>query len=390
MKIPRFLISTTLLVLIILSVVAWVAHQGQRTTTAQLPQPVPSTENSHVGRKPIFNENKPEISNTRIVSEVTTSSNRIVVVEKDGVLTTAYVPLTLPLTDDQILASIDDASGNHVLPQPTKDTRNTHLTFYGMTVDDQTNALAGVHISGSVLVVGGNGSHGMIPVNAISENDGRFQFGVDFGQMITISVDGGTNYISPSQRWFRYGSMGYGPMDSEIIDQPDFANPTLFVLTKRLPPESLIAYLKVFTAPNTGEPVNVDLITGKIVATGGDLSVSTKCLEPYTEIKKYSWSAEVKVFDGGLIRVGNQNTRMEYLHEAPTEGYTNQLNVAYDEKAPNYRRQYEGWFYVRSRGGSVYSKMYFDVSARWDERGVPFGIWAVVNTNASTHLQTAP
>ena len=44
-------------------------------------------------------------------------------------------------------------------------------------------------------------------------------------------------------------------------------------------------------------------------------------------------------------------------------------------------------YYVRSRGGQVYAKMFFRMNTVWDERGVPFRIKAVVNTNALRNLQ---
>lgn len=265
---------------------------------------------------------------------------------------------------------------------------NQHLTFYGVTVDDQTNIVAGATINGSILVVDGQNSPHQVPVETISGSDGRFQFDMDYGQLISLTVSKGTNYISPPPRWFRCGSGYYGPQESELISNPNINDPVVFVLTKKTP-QKLVEFRKNFAAPNNGDPVRVDLTIGQIVSEGGDLIISIICPEPYSETTRSPWSLSVRVVDGGIFQVADQNTRMEYLLQAPAGGYTDGIDVNYDQNSVPYSRQYEGWFYVKSRNGAVYAKMYFDMNTRWNNHGVPFEIWAVVNPNASPILQNS-
>ncbi len=327
------------------------------------------------------------VSLGKIVSDTTTSSNRIVVGEKNGIQKTAIIPPTLAnaLTTDQILYGLFHTNNP---ANKSGSGLNQHLTFYGVIVDDQTNIVAGATINGSILVVDGQNPPQQVPVETMSDGNGRFQFDMDYGQLVSLTVSKGTNYISPPPRWFRYGSGGYGPQESEIISYPNINDPVVFVLTKKSP-QKLTEFRKEFAAPNNGDPVRVDLTTGQIVSEGGDLIISITCLEPYSETTSSPWSLSVKVVDGGIFQVADQNTRMEYLLQAPTDGYTDGIDISYDQNSTPYLRQYESWFYVKSRNGAVYAKMYFNMNTRWNERGVPFAIWAVVNPNASPILQNS-
>lgn len=383
MKNRTFNIIIGLLCVVLIALLAWFQH-GLNSRS-----PI-SNQVELTAKRDLDVEGFQDATNARIISSLITSSNRVIVANINGVQMTNYIPLTLPLTEEQILAFLSSANDNAGKALTNRDTINKHLTFYGLAIDEKTNALSGVKISGSVLVVNGSTPSSEVPVKTITGSDGRFQVDVEYGQLITISVNNGTNYISPPQRWFKYGKTGFGPSDAEIIRYSDKENPVIFVLNTKANSQSLIQYRKAFTAPNTGEPVRIDLVAGRIVPSGGDLIISTKCFEPYTELKPFPWSVQVDLINGGVVQVGDQNTRMEYLVEAPIDGYLQNINIEYGESSSNYRRQYAGWYYVKCRAGAVYAKMYFDVNARWDERGVPFGIWAVMNTNGSTALQTEP
>jgi hypothetical protein len=121
------------------------------------------------------------------------------------------------------------------------------------------------------------------------------------------------------------------------------------------------------------------------------LVVSIHCPEPYTELKRFPWKFALQSVEGGLFVLPSSPGKfvsLERLHLAPEDGYAPMLSMAYPHDSTPFQVQYEGTFYLKSRNGQVYAKLRFDVSTRWDERGVPFGIQAVVNTNASRNLQT--
>ncbi len=378
MKNPRIYFYIILTAIVLLSAFALFEHQKQMAKNNQAGEATAPTENnSNLTTNQISKQPQAQISPGKIISDMTTSSNRTVVAEKDGVRKTAHIPLTLAnaLTDDQILYSMFYTNPP---PKPSNRKLNEHLTFYGLTLDDQTNILAGATIAGNVMVWDEQNPSRQVPVETTSDGDGRFQFDMDNGQLIMISVSKGTNYISPPPQWFQYGPVGDRP-----IYHPDLNNPAVFVLTKKQL-EPLIETDRGFTAPNTGEPVRIDLTTGQIVPTGGDLIVSITCPEPYKAGVHIPWKLVLQAMGGGFIP---SDARLEYMLEAPETGY-DEIVVDHPKDDPNWDSQYDGILYMKSRNGQIYGKLIFDMHTQWDERGVPFRFHSFVNPNGSRNLQS--
>ncbi len=381
MKNPRIYFYIVLSAIVLLSIFALFEHQKRAAKNSETTASTTSTENDSV---PVTNgvskNSNTNISLGKIITDTTTSSNRIVVAEKDGVQRTAIIPPTLAnaLTDGQILYSLFHTNAS---PNKSGPGLNQHLTFYGITVDDQTNALAGATISGSILVVDGQNQPQQVPVQTTSDGDGRFQFDMDYGQLIMITVNKGTNYISPPTQWFQYGPVGNRP-----IYHPDQNNPAVFVLTKKQSPGSIVEVSHWFYAPNSGDPVHVDLSTGQVVKDGGDLIVSIYCPEPYTELKRFPWKLNVQVIGGGLIQVGVDQP-LQYMLEAPADGYQSGFAMEYGPSIEPWSVEYDGVYYLTSRNGQFFGKLRFSMTTRWNERGVPFNIHSFVNTSGSRNLQ---
>jgi hypothetical protein len=385
MKPARIAFYVILLAIVLLSVFVLVKHlekNGQPIAMSTLTEII---SDSAINPTPINSD-----LTGKIISDMTTASNRVVVAEKDGVQKTAYIPPSLAhaMTDDQIIESLFHTNS---LPVPSTGTLNQHLSFYGLTVDDKTNVLGGVTISGGVLVVDGKNPSQRIPINTVSGADGRFQVDVDYGQLIWLTVSKGTNYISPPSRQFQYGTGGYGARDSETISHPNVNDPRVFVLTKKQETEPLIEIRKGMTAPNTGEPVRIDLTTGQVVATGGDLIVSITCLDRFKAGVHIPWKLVLQATDGGLATIseGQLDRTLMYQFEAPPTGY-DEVVIDHPKDDPKWDTQYDGILYLKSRNGQIYGKLSFGMNIIWDERGVAFGFHSFVNTNGSRNLQGNP
>jgi hypothetical protein len=184
--------------------------------------------------------------------------------------------------------------------------------------------------------------------------------------------------------------MDYGPRDSEIISNPNINVPIVFFLTKKQEPEQLIEIRKGMTAPNTGEPVRIDLTTGEIVPTGGDLIVSITCPEPFKAGVHIPWKLVLQATDGGLVTIsdGQLDHTLKYQLEAPESGYGD-IVIDHPSNDSNWDTQYDSILYLKSCNGQIYGKLSFDMNILWDKRGVPFGFHSFVNTNSSRNLQNA-
>jgi len=318
----------------------------------------------------------------RIVSETLTSTGMVYVVMKGGVTNTVTIPETMQLTPEEIEQVVFPAEDPSSHAQRLGPGRNPMLVFYGIAVDESTNGLSGASVEANVML--GEPSEGLRRelFHATTAEDGRFELQIPWGQQMMVTVTNNTNYIAPPSQWFQFGPVGDRP-----IHQPDPGNPVPFVFHRVLPAEPLVETGRWWGAPNTGEPVRIDLTTGEKVVEGGDLIVSIRCPEPYSNLKQFPWELNVEVVDGGLLAADAE--RLEFMHEAPATGYQNRFQLEFGPSSSNYRRQYDGMFFVKSRNGAIHAKLQFKLRLHWDERGVPFGIHAFVNTNGSRYLQNA-
>ncbi len=385
MKRRKIILVLIILFFVGLGVLTWkplsslketVTGTSEKTRTSKYSE---SPDPSHLGDTGLPNSS----NHLRIISDITNSTGRVVTVEKDGRRAQVALQPGLIVSPEVLEALAFSEPHRPGRSDPNKIL--THdLVFYGLAVDGESNVLSGVKVEANVLVVNPALSTMHKTFETISANDGRFSFNIPWGQQIVIQT-GKTNYISPQVQSFQYG-----PVGSDSLHQPDANDPVVFVLYKKKEAEQLFSFTRVYRAAVTGEPLRIDLTTGDVTASGGDLVVSLFCSEPYTNLKKFLWKASFAVVNGGLIENNVTPMRLEYLPEAPATGYQPGFQIEYGPDTPTYRLQHDGMYYVQSRNGRVYAKMKVFISAIWDERGVPFSISAVVNTNASRYLHTEP
>ena len=78
------------------------------------------------------------------------------------------------------------------------------------------------------------------------------------------------------------------------------------------------------------------------------------------------------------------------MYQAPEDGYEKNFILSYGHGEENFDAMFTGSFYIKSRNGQNYAKIYFDMNTFWDQRGVPFGIKSYINTNHSRVLEVQP
>ncbi len=334
---------------------------------------------------------KPGTNDFVILSDTLTSTGRVIRASKGGVEKELSLPVGVQvspeLVEQGLFAPDPPPMDPELLRQAMRARLNRHLTFYGIVLDEKTNTVAGASIEASVTIADGLTPQSNRTAQLVSDAEGHFTFEQEWGQVVMFKVSKRPDYIDALLQRFQYGPIGNLP----TRHAPNILAPVPFILTRRKPPEPLTSFAKWFGAPNTGEPVRVDLNTGKIVKEGGDLIVSIYHPDPFKAGIQTPWKLTVSAVDGGLIEVPfhpADPVRLENLHEAPEGGYQSGFVVEYYADSPRYRRQHESVCYLKSRNGQIYSKLRFDMNTFWDERGILFRIEAVVNTNASRNLQT--
>lgn len=227
---------------------------------------------------------------------------------------------------------------------------NVPLAFYGLVVDQDSNALENVQVELGVteqyvrpFLTGVTGQ--TTRLQRQTGADGRFEVSGLKGHSVTV------NSLSKEGYEPEFMRRDYGTYLAQGT-APD--NPAVFKMWSTNLHEQLIAGDKSFVLIPDGRRYAIDLIKGTIAeGDQGDLVAWIKRPEPVTWGQRYDWSCEVMTPDGGLLE-----SQTPAMFSAPEAGYTNLF--AYHEQAT-----VNGWggatgdrrFYVRLRNGQMYGRM---------------------------------
>jgi hypothetical protein len=260
------------------------------------------------------------------------------------------------------------------------------IVFYGRIIDQFSNAVTGATVNFGVRIRNGYEStvkYGQI----LSDANGLFTIsgyrgeslgiGVKKPGYVLISVNGGGIY---SKLW---------PEDQRA--HPDPNNPTIIKMWKLQGAEPLVSIGKEYKIHYTDAPINFDLLAGKIVATGGDITVrvnrSPGVISGRNEL---NWSVQIEAVDGGIM---DSDGKEEVTFEAPESGYQPSITFMFSTNAPyRWSGGFDRGFFLKSRNGQVYSKLGFGFTINRNPDGfmyITFG--GVASTNGSRDWEaTAP
>jgi len=107
---------------------------------------------------------------------------------------------------------------------------------------------------------------------------------------------------------------------------------------------------KTFDTLPDGVEVRLDIRTGRIVESGGDLIFVLNYRFQSSKVSsdgRYNWSAIITVVDGGLVEA---NQRIENMMEAPESGYNSSFVWKMPAGYPNVPHEPTKNFYAKFRG----------------------------------------
>lgn len=296
---------------------------------------------------------------------------------KPVVTATSGNNLANPILADKTAAVSNETVGARELNmKQAAEERNVPVRFYGMVIDQNSNALSGVRVK-----LGVRHNVYAIPnsleaakyaaltteelqkvlnptIEVETDSNGRFQW-------VDSSVAGDILGVASLVK------DGYEPEPGQYsckADSGNFADPVIFKMWSTNVHEKLITGEKKFQIVPDGRPYMIDLTQGTIAETGeGDLKVWVKRPEQITSGKKYDWACEVDVINGGgLLQVTDASTSM---YEAPADGYT--PSFSYEEGAAA-----TGWgdttgaqqFYIRLNNGQKYGRIAIELEAYYNDQ----------------------
>ncbi len=251
---------------------------------------------------------------------------------------------------------------------------NVAVRFYGMVIDQDSNALSGVHVKLGVR-------HNIYPIpysleavkntaltheglqrilnpttEVVTDNNGRFQW-VDSN--VTGDIVGVGSLVKdgyeqePGQYSCRANSGNYN-------------NPVIFKMWSTNIHEKLITGNKSFDIVPDGRLYFIRLTDGTISEYGtGDLKVWVKRPEPIIS-RRYDWSCGIEAINGEILQ---ENDKSAAMYEALASGYTKSFN--YEESAAA-----NGWgdttgeqrFYVRLNNGQKYGRISIELEAYFNKQ----------------------
>ena len=173
---------------------------------------------------------------------------------------------------------------------------NVPVNFYGLVIDQDSNALAGVQIKVTVLEATVMGLLDVgtknVPLERVTGADGRFEINGLKGHGLDLESIQKEGYeVEPTRR-------GLGAAEGSYTD------PVVFKMWRTNIHERLITGDKSFEVVPDGRPYFINLTDGTISEKeGGDLKVWIQYTNQVVQGQLYDWSAGIDAIHGGLLEV---------------------------------------------------------------------------------------
>lgn len=256
------------------------------------------------------------------------------------------------------------------------------IDFYGKLEDQFSNPVVGAEVVGSTIVYNGKGTPGQ-RFTTTSDANGLFQFNGSNAESLGIMPRLKGYALASTNTEFKYS--GFYPASQHV---PDPNNPVIIKMWKLQGAEPLVAINDRLKCRFTDGPLNFDLLTGKIVPTGGDIKITLN--RPEGEVSQRNpqdWSVQVEAVGGGLIETSSGTARITY--SAPEAGYqpSDTLTMSITNHWSDLIQQ---MYFATSRNGQVYSKIFLSMSINvHQDDPVSVSFRGIANANNSRNWEAS-
>jgi hypothetical protein len=258
------------------------------------------------------------------------------------------------------------------------------IDFFGKAIDQNSNPIQGISVEGHIQYNDGH-SEGVKKVYTKSDIKGEFHISGERGKSLGIGFLN-TNYLSMSTNTYFIYSMLWPAAERHL---PDAAHPILFQLWKKTRnPEPLLRIEFSLTHDFWSAPVNIDLMEGRVVESGGDIAIHFLGQKPGKEDRASPhWSVELVAPNGGLIPVGD----IVPVYRPPPQEWSSKL-VFEPESFPDdgFNNYISQGVLLKSRDGRCYFKLGLGLSVAAREPGAGATFRGLVNTNSSPSWEGQP
>lgn len=136
--------------------------------------------------------------------------------------------------------------------------------------------------------------------------------------------------------------------------------------------------------PVDGQSVQFDLVNGKKVSSGGQLTVRLK-RDPQVlpqRYGRYDWSLELAIPNGGLVA-----TNDEFMYQAPESGYQETFKFDMPKTAEDWTTTIEQPFYIQLENEKYFGSFVVRINTIHDTPPLGINLDIVINANGSRNLQ---
>jgi hypothetical protein len=215
------------------------------------------------------------------------------------------------------------------------------IDFYGKLEDQFGKPVVGAEITGSTIIYNGTKT-GSTRVTATSDASGLFEIHAGKGESLGVIPKKEGYALATTAVGFRYSHL------DQNYFVPDPNSPVVMKMWKLQGSEPLLSIGQTFKFRYTDNSVNFDLLTGKIVPSGGDITmILNRSPGVISGRTRQDWGVEIQAVQGGLIE-SSGDERVTYW--APESGYQPSYSFTMSTNPPN--KWHGGWgatFYIKSR-----------------------------------------
>jgi hypothetical protein len=254
------------------------------------------------------------------------------------------------------------------------------IIFYGKLEDQFGNPVAGAEITGNKIVRNGL-TEGVGRSITTSDSKGLFKLDVGNGESLGVGPHKDGYVVASPVTEYKYSHLYQG------YHIPDPDNPTVIRMWKLQGAEELVRIDNEYKMSYTGAPISFDFVAGKICEKEGDLEVIvTRSAGSLSKRNPEDWSIELKTDNGGVIEVDDGVASMTF--QAPAEGYRPNYILEMDLQSPAWFDNIHKSFFLKSRGGQVYSKFHLDFRINNEPSGMMwFRFTGIANTHNSRNWE---
>ena len=258
---------------------------------------------------------------------------------------------------------------------------NHAQNIYGKVIDQNGQPVAGVDVTGGVMIFDWNTPDGERPEKYKTQTDtnGLFEFtglrGSDW--FVNVAMEG-------YEMNYRVGWSG--PRGGPHGTQSSPTNRAVLTMWKLRGAEPMVHTEIQAGLACDGIPRSFNLLTGQKLPSGGDL-VATLIRNPVDidRRKHFDWNLTLSVPEGGLIERNGG-----YANEAPEKGYQQTITIGMPANTNNWTPSIRRDFFFKSREGQDYGIMTIDLMANYEPPPTHFEIGAYVNPAGSRNLEIDP